>query len=134
MTTSDDNDDRRWMTPLLNRIADVAGLEAAIAIGRAKAGQQISIPKKSPPGHWLHDLVGADAAAKIVETFQDTKIIIPVTLTGAKRQRAEAIAQMAASGYSLNKIVQLTGLSRSTVRAHIDKLDLNTSPRQGSLF
>lgn len=127
-------DDRPWMTPLLNRFADVAGVEAALTIGRAKAGQEISIPRKSPPGHWLHELVGAEAAEKIVAAFKDQKFTLPAALNGAKRQRAAAIAEMADKGYSLSKIVHLTGLSRSTVRVHLSRLDVKPNSRQGELF
>lgn len=113
--------DRRWMTPLLNRFADIIGLEGAIAIGRAKAGQQICIPKKAPPGHWLCDLIGADAAEKMCAEFCDIKFVIPAVLSGAKRQRAMAIAEMVEQGLSLNEIVMRTGLSRSTVRVHVQR-------------
>lgn len=131
MSSVDEQFDRLWMTPLLNRIADVAGVEAARAIGRSRAGQQISIPTQIRDGHWLSDLIGRDAAEKLAAAYGGKKIIIPASLMGAKRQRAEGIAALVAKGYSLNKIAEITGLSRSTIRLHMER---STDPRQGTLF
>ncbi|WCA60281.1 winged helix-turn-helix domain-containing protein [Agrobacterium tumefaciens] len=124
--------DRAYMTPLLNRIADVAGERAAIILGREKAGQRISIPNTMPSGHWLVELIGADAANAMAEKFGSQKIDIPPALGGDKRRRAITIAQMIEKGYSINEIVRATGVSRSTVKEHLKKRPRDD--RQGSLF
>lgn len=126
--------DRAWFTPLLNRIADVAGERAALLLGREKAGQQIYVPGTVKPGHWLAELVGPDAASALAEHFGDKLILIPQALSGEKRRRANTIAQLADKGYSIGKIVQLTGLSRSTVAQHVQRHRANTDDPQGNLF
>ena len=124
--------DRAYMTPLLNRIADVAGERAAIILGREKAGQRISIPNSMPANHWLAELSGHDAAKAMAEKFGSQKIDIPPALGGDKRRRAMTIAQMIDKGYSINEIVRATGVSRSTVKEHLKKRPRDD--RQGSLF
>lgn len=125
--------DRAWLTPLLNQIADVAGVEAAIAIGQSKAGQQIYIPEKVTPDHWLTALVGLDAARKISAEFGSRHIIIAPAMAGAKRKRAALIADLIEKGYSTNEITRITGVARSTVMEHRAKRPPKDDP-QGSLF
>lgn len=124
--------DRAWFTPLLNRIADVAGERAALILGRKKAGQQIYIPEKIKPDHWLSEMVGFEPASKISEKWGSRHIIIPPALGGDKRRRTATIARLIDQGYSVNKIVEMTGVARSTVKAHLKKHPKDE--RQGTLF
>ena len=124
--------DRAYMTPLLNRIADVAGVSAAVALGRERAGQQIYIPEKATPDHWLSELVGLDAAQAIVSKWGSKHIVIPAALAGAKIRRASAIAALLDKDYSINEIVRITGVSFTTVRNH--KKKRRPDDRQGELF
>lgn len=125
--------DRAWLTPLLNEIADVAGVEAAITIGQVKAGQRIYIPEKVTREHWLASLVGYDSALKISEAFGSRALIIAPAMAGAKRKRAAVIADLIEKGYSANEITRITGVARSTVMAHRAKRPPKDDP-QGSLF
>ncbi|CUX57632.1 MULTISPECIES: helix-turn-helix domain-containing protein [Agrobacterium] len=124
--------DRAYMTPLLNRIADVAGERAAIILGNERAGQQIYVPKRMKEDHWLAELIGFDAATAMSRKFANQKIDIPPALGGDKKRRAATIAQMIDKGYSINTIVRLTGVSRSTVKEHLKRRPRDD--RQGSLF
>ena len=124
--------DRAYMTPLLNRIADVAGERAAIILGNERAGQQIYVPKRMKEDHWLAELIGFDAATAMSKKFANQKIDIPPALGGDKKRRAATIAQMIDKGYSINTIVRLTGVSRSTVKEHLKRRPRDD--RQGSLF
>ncbi|MDQ1196517.1 helix-turn-helix domain-containing protein [Agrobacterium sp. SORGH_AS 787] len=125
--------DRAYMTPLLNRIADVAGERAALILGREKAGQQIYIPGTVTPEHWLSQLVGYDAAVAIVGAFGIQNIVIPAALAGEKIRRARVIAELLDNGYSINEIVRRTGVSFSTVRNHSKKRG-KKNDQQGELF
>lgn len=125
--------DRAWFTPLLNRIADVAGERAALILGVEKAGQQIYIPEKIKPDHWLAQMIGFDAAVKMSEKWGGDKYLdIPPALNGDRKRRSANIARLIDQGYSINKIVQMTGVSRSTVKEHLKKRPKDE--RQGSLF
>lgn len=130
--TNDVLPDRAWMTPLLNRIADVAGERAALILGRERAGEQIHIPDRMTPDHWLAEMIGVEAATAMSEKWGAKHIVIPIALNGDRRRRASAIAEMLDKGYSINQIVRLTGVSRNTVREHAKRRGPDT--RQGSLF
>ncbi len=125
--------DRAYMTPLLNRIASVAGERAALILGREKAGQQIYIPEAPSPDHWLSQLIGHEAATALGGPFGSKHIVIPAALVGQKIQRAQVIAELLDKGYSINRIVQETGVSFNTVRNHAKKHG-RKNDRQGELF
>lgn len=133
---SDQPSDRAWMTPLLNRIADVAGERAALILGREKAAQEIHIPKTITPDHWLARMVGHDEARAIAKVFGPRNIVLPPSIGGAKRKRASVLAEMIDKGYTVNQITAATGVARSTVYDHRKGKD---HPRkrdrdQGNLF
>lgn len=125
--------DRAYMTPLLNRIADVAGERAALILGREKAGEQIYVPERATEDHWLSELIGIEAATRLTTIFGSQKLLIPPALAGDKRRRAATIAEMIDKGYSNNQIIRATGVSMSTVTLHRKKLPKPDDP-QGSLF
>lgn len=114
--------DQAWLSPLLNRIADVAGIRAALLLGREKACQTVYIPHRFGPKHWLPQLIGPDAALKLAGEFGGAKILIPPALAGQKRRRQRAIAEMTRKGYSINQTASSLGVARSTVNEHRRRL------------
>lgn len=60
----------------LQLLADAAGVETALSIALARGGSRLSIPQKAE-GSVLEQLVGIDAARKIVEQLADERIEIP---------------------------------------------------------
>jgi DNA-binding NarL/FixJ family response regulator len=118
MTSSGHPTDRVWLTPLLNRISNVAGEEAAIALGRARPGERVYIPEQVTADHWLVEVVGLEAAEKIAAAYGSMKIEIPQAIAGDKRRRAAAIADLIEKGYSTNAIVRRLGVSQNTVAEH----------------
>lgn len=110
--------ERAWLTPLLNRIADVAGLRAALILGREKAAQEVYIPKTVHADHWLAQLVGLNEARAIAAVFGPRNIVLPPSVGGAKRKRASILAEMIDKGYTVNQITAATGVARSTVYDH----------------
>jgi len=128
--------DRPWLSPMLNRIAEVAGERAALILGRERACQSIFIPKNFRPDHWLPELIGETAALAMIRAFGGTEIEIPPALAGQMRRRALAIAEMTRNGYSINHTTRLLGVSRSTVKNHRRRLKEGEpdDDGQGSLF
>jgi ABC-type proline/glycine betaine transport system substrate-binding protein len=127
--------DRSWFTPLLNQIAEAAGERAALKLGTEKAAQEIYIPAKVTDEHWLAKLVGLDEARAIAEVFGGRNIVLPPSIGGQKRKRADILAEMIERGYTVNKITAATGVARSTVYDHRAKH--KAPPKddpQGSLF
>lgn len=78
-----------WLPPLLAEIAEVAGLDAALAMADARGGSRITIPARPRPDHWLVQAVGVDAAKLIADHFRvgNSGLIVelPVGPTGAAR-------------------------------------------------
>ncbi|MCQ4630919.1 hypothetical protein GB927_012775 [Shinella sp. CPCC 100929] len=107
--------ERAWFSPLLNEIADVAGDRAALLLGREKACCRIFIPKNLKPGHWLVELVGDEAAGKLVKRYADSYLDIPPALGGQMRRRRRAITDMTMQGWSIARITRALGVARSTV-------------------
>lgn len=125
--------DRAWFSPLLNKIAEVAGDRAALILGREKACETIYIPRRVDPTHWLSKLLGEEAATALAKEFGPTRLEIPPALNGQKRKRRAAIAQMTDKGYSINKITRTLGVARSTVIDHRRRMRSDDDD-QGSLF
>lgn len=54
----------------LDEIAEVAGLDAALAIADAVGGTRVGIPPRPLKDHWLTDLVGDEKASLICNHFR----------------------------------------------------------------
>lgn len=129
---------------LVEEIAEVAGLPAALAIVTAKGGQRVSIPRHPGPEHWLTMAVGPEAAATIADHFATghgsgiKDLDIPMLNTGSyARQRAERRARLddaIRNGASSNELAARFEMTRrNAIRA---KVRLRTEPNtnQGDLF
>lgn len=125
--------ERAWFSPLLNEIADVAGERAALLLGREKACHRIFIPKNLKEGHWLVELVGQEAAMKLVKRYADSYLDIPPALSGQMRRRRRAITEMTLDGWSIARITRTLGVSRSTVTDQRRKIG-RPSLKQPDLF
>ncbi|MBX8802516.1 response regulator transcription factor [Ochrobactrum sp. MR28] len=128
--------ERPWFSPVLNKIADVAGDRAALLLGREKACQIIYIPKSYNPDHWLTKLIGEEPARKLVHRYGGNEIEIPPALAGQMRRRRLAIAELTEKGYSINKTTRMLGVARSTVKNHRRRMRIedDCDDEQGSLF
>ncbi|MDA4629930.1 hypothetical protein NZA98_02170, partial [Escherichia coli] len=76
---------------VIAEIAEVAGVEAAWAMSQAFGGQTVYIPREATPGHWLVELVGIEAAAKICKHYRagnaGMQVLIPLAKNHAAKQR-----------------------------------------------
>lgn len=126
--------DRAYFSPLLNQIADCAGIRAALLLGRDKACQRIYIPAKISPGHWLLELLGDEACARVIKEFGGQQLDIPPALGGQIRRRRRAIIQMSKDGWSINQIAGTLGVARSTVTDTRRDTGLRVGGTQKSLF
>ncbi|MCB1537353.1 MAG: hypothetical protein KDJ44_22255 [Rhodoblastus sp.] len=62
--------ERLHLPPLLNKIAEVAGVVAAVQIAEARGGTRVHLPTRARDGHWLVECVGREAADKICAHFR----------------------------------------------------------------
>ena len=127
--------ERLHLPPLLNEIAEVAGVVAALAIAEARGGTRVHFPARAPDGHWLVALVGREAADKLCAHFRATQaggsyVLIPVGpknfYSRARRRAIELRGQKSASAIALD----LGVTERAVYKWWADKPD----ERQGRLF
>lgn len=122
-----------WLPPLLAEIAEVAGLDAALAVAAARGGSRATIPARPRPDHWLTQAVGAEAAQQICDHFRvgnsGAVLEIPV---GTQAQKQRRIDEMLREGVSADKIARQLQVHRTTVFRR--KASGGHDPRQGSLF
>ena len=120
---------------ILQEIAEVAGREAAMAIGEAKGGQQVFIVARLKSKNWLVRTVGAATAEVISRHFTSgnsrQKLIIPAVATSVflaeKQRRDERIVQAIMNGGSANQIACACGVTTRTVhrwRRHLRRPQL----------
>ncbi|TCR70504.1 helix-turn-helix domain-containing protein [Bosea sp. BK604] len=109
---------------LLAEIAEVAGIDAALAIAEAKGGQEVFVVARLTPDNWLVQTVGAGKAQLLSDHFcsgrSRQKLTIPLGPAGsfnAWRQRtARALAEAASRGASANQMAAAAGVTERTAR------------------
>lgn len=109
---------------LLAEIAEVAGLEAALAIAEAKGGQQVFVVSRLRPDNWLVKAVGRAKAEAISEHFCSgryrQKLDIPFGPKGSylaeRRRIARALAEAQSQGASANEMAQAAGVTNRSAR------------------
>ena len=126
-----------WLPPVLAEIADIAGLDAAMALAEARGGQRVFIPASAGPDHWLVRTVGETAASLICEHYRGgtngETIDVPAGPASSYRKQARKIRQMIDGGASSNEIVRATGLVFRTVTRHRARAR-SADNRQGKLL
>lgn len=112
------------LPPLLAEIADVAGIEAALAIAEAKGGQEVFVVAHLRPGNWLLKAVGREKAELISAHFcsgrSRQKLTVPMGPAGSylawRRRTAKALAEAASQGATANQMAAAAGVTTRTVR------------------
>lgn len=121
---------------LLARIAEVAGIDAAIAVARAKGGTKAYFPLQPNAGHWLVEAVGATAAAAIcrdlVSGVKGAEIDVPFGPTGSWAEIRRRVAELDRAGHSAPSIARACGITERSVRR--SRARRRGDPNQGSLF
>jgi hypothetical protein len=125
---------------LLREIAEIAGIDAALAIADAKGGQDVIIPTRLRPDHWLVVAVGLEKAERISAHFTSghrrQRVIVPLGPAGSflaeRRRRAKALADAQARGSSANQIAAEVGITERSVRRFRSKQRQDNG--QGDLF
>jgi hypothetical protein len=131
-----------WLPPLLAEIAEVAGLEAALAMADQRGGSRISLPARPGPNHWLVQAVGPEAAKAICKHFRTgasgsggAVLDLPCRPDLTKLRRAQKVDQLIASGLSADTIARETGAHRTTVFRRKARLQDGAAPSdQPDLF
>jgi hypothetical protein len=126
---------------LLAEIADIAGLDAALAIAEVKGGIMARIASHLTPENWLVRTVGMERALIISRHFTsgrgriDLEIPLPPTNSYKQflRQRAQSYERALAETDNLFQAARLAGTTRRTLQ-RFKARKRGRSADQGSLF
>jgi len=128
---------------VLEEIAQIAGIDAAREVARAKGGTRAWIPlaQNLSDDHWLIRAVGPEAAVKICRHFQTNKgaeLDIPLGPFGGyleqQRARARAMRQALDAGATIDDAARIVGLDRSSVKRFRRRMRNQTDHAQKQLF
>ena len=112
------------LPPLLAEIAEVAGIDAALAIAEAKGGQEVFIVSRLRPDNWLVAAVGQEKAERISTHFCSgryrQKLSIPFGPKGSylaeRRRRARALSEALSDGATANEMAKVAGVTNRSAR------------------
>ena len=127
---------------ILAEIADVAGVEAALAIAEARGGTQIYVPPNPSVNHWLCQLIGPEKAQKVCDQLTagvgPLRVDLPLGPMSKYNQMRAAdqavIDQMIADQRSERDIALSTRYSERSVRRRRAKLGKPADRRQMGLL
>ena len=134
-----------WLPQMLAEIAEVAGLDAALALAAARGGTQVWIPRRVGPKHWLVEAVGLAAAQAICAHFCVTdadghavgrlRMLIPQGPTGVLAQARQRLARELATGNTgVRSAARKAGLSERAAWRMKAKLRGGQTSDQDDLF
>lgn len=123
------------LPPLLAEIAEVAGLDAALAIAEAKGGQEVFVVSRLRPDNWLVQAVGMEKAGRISTHFCSgryrQKLAIPFGPKGSylaeRRRTARAMGEALSLGATANQMAKAAGVTNRSARRFRSKLRQHNS-------
>lgn len=130
------------LPPPLDEIAEVAGLEAALAIAEAVGGTRVSIPPRPAAGHWLTELVGEETARLICRHFATLSpegadrgarhIVMPRGPRALHRQARARFDAARTAGKSIREAARIARVHEQTAFRYERRRKRRS--RQGDLF
>lgn len=105
---------------ILGEIADLVGIEAALAVAAKVGGTRAYITRKPDANHWLVRAIGPEKAAVLVEHYTTgrtgAELEFPIGPGGSynreKRQRAARMRELAEQGLQSTAIARQVGVTR----------------------
>ncbi|MBX3506863.1 MAG: hypothetical protein KF895_15390 [Parvibaculum sp.] len=121
-----------WLPPQLRELAELIGVEAALALADAVGGTRTYFPKSVGDDHWLLKTLGSEAAAAICNRYGGNYLTLPLGpnrgIAAMRRRRDAALA----AGASADEAARQSGYTvRSVYRR---KAQLGTLAQQRGLF
>jgi hypothetical protein len=107
---------------ILAEIAGVAGLKAALLLASARGGTRVYLSPRLRDNNWLTQIVGREAAAKIVRHFVAGKrgchVSLPLGPAGSRAQRWHSMRQMVEQEKSAAEIARAHGIDLRTAERY----------------
>jgi Mor family transcriptional regulator len=99
------------LPPTLRRIAEVAGVPAAVRLAEEYGGTRKYFPLNPAEGHELAEVLGLEAAVALAEHFGLEEVDVPRATAALRRLRDEEIQHRLACGDSTNTVARAFGVS-----------------------
>jgi hypothetical protein len=133
---------RDHLPALLAEIAEVAGIDAALAIAQARGGITARFASRLGPENWLVQAVGMEKAQLLSDHFTSGRgrieFDIPLGPTGSYKRdmlaRAEAMRKALASGQKTTQTARHLGITRRSVQRFKARCTAVKDPDQSDLF
>ncbi len=119
-------------------IEEVIGLDAAVALIKARGGLTVEVPSSRAENTALARIVGAEACQKMIDYYGPGRLPIPMAGIVGRAARDRALKaramKMIDAGASNAQIVMACGLSRRTVQNYRREIERGIDSDQLSLF
>ena len=99
------------MGALRDELAELLGEEGLLALSAERGGRRAMIPRRIPPGHWLEEAVGREAAERMAFHYGGCRIYIPTGRAARRRERRARILGLRRQGRSVAEIAAAEGVS-----------------------
>jgi DNA-binding NarL/FixJ family response regulator len=117
---------------ILAEVAEIAGLDAALRLARARGGRRLYVPQRPTPDYIAE--IGEAAAAALSTLYPNETISVPLGPTGALKQAKRAVDEALSRGLSAGEAAQVAGVTERTVYNHRARRRAELDSRQGRLF
>lgn len=103
------------LPPTAAEVAQVIGREKTLLLAKSIRHRSLYVPKTLPESHWLRDIIGDEAAARLVAEFQGMQVPLAKCTRLAGAARNAKIYEMRARGASVPDISKYYGICESTI-------------------
>lgn len=130
----------RHLPGILLDIAEIAGVDAALAVARARGGTRAYFCLVPPDDHWLVELVGREKAEAICRALggksTGAEYEIPMNVHLSRPALWRELRRRLQAGQSKPEIARALGIHYKTVQAHKNgrRLTADDTCRQDDLF
>jgi len=126
--------DYSWLPKIYRNIARIAGLEAALAIGRARGGQTVRFSAKAGGSQWLRELVGPEAAKAILSIYSAEYVTLPLPPDEGIKGRRRRAEQALDAGATVNEAARISGRHARSIHRYRAKRREIDDPDMPDLF
>lgn len=117
-----------YLPQLLQDLADIIGLDAALKLVKAFPGVSIYIPAHPHPDHFIAEIIGFDALCALSKVYTQETLRLP-KLDAAERQiKHQVVAEMLDRNCSTRTVALATGYSARRIE-QLRSSQLGSSPQ-----
>lgn len=117
---------------LLREVAEIAGIDAALQLARARGGRKLYVPEHPTSG--LVAEIGEAAADALTTLYGRDTVVVPLGPTGSAKVARRAVAEALGRGCSAAEAAVIGGVTTRTVHNIRRRRREAQNSRQGRLF